>query len=207
MYTRLNTFISEGDGTVIVAATGNAGKMKEFRRILPDYEILSMKEAGFSGDVEENGKTFEENALLKARTVMEATGHAAFADDSGLVVDALDGAPGIYSARYAGEGASDAQLIEKLLKEMQGIPATERGAAFVSVIAYVSPDGEEKTFRGECRGRIDFVPRGENGFGYDPVFLIPEKGKTFGELSADEKNEISHRARALALFKTYMEKR
>ncbi len=192
---------------MLVAATGNMGKMKEFRRILPTFEILSMQEAGFSEEIEETGKTFEENALIKARTVMKATGHAAFADDSGLTVDALHGAPGIYSARYAGEDATDAQRMEKLLEELRDVPEEERGAAFVCVIAYVSPDGEEKTFRGECKGKIDFAPRGENGFGYDPVFLIPAYGKTFGELSPEEKNKISHRARALALFKDSMEKK
>lgn len=192
---------------MLVAATGNLGKLREFRRILPSYEIISMADAGFSGDIEETGTTFEENALIKARAVMEKTGKAAFADDSGLTVDALGGAPGIYSARYAGEDATDAARIEKLLSEMENVPEAARGAAFVSVIAYVSPDGEEKTFRGECRGRIDIKPRGENGFGYDPVFLIPEKGVSFGEMSEEEKNEISHRGRAMRLFADWLEKK
>ncbi len=190
---------------MLVVATGNRGKLEEFRKILPDYEIVSMREAGFSEEIEENGTTFEENALIKARTVMEATGKTAIADDSGLMVDALGGAPGIYSARYAGENATDADLVKKLLGEMQDVPKEERGAAFVSVIAYVTPDGEEKTFRGECRGYIDFAPKGDNGFGYDPVFMVPAYGKTFAELEMEEKNVISHRGRALEIFKTYME--
>lgn len=190
---------------MLVAATGNLGKLREFRRILPSYEIISMHQAGFSGDIEETGETFEENALIKARAVMEKTGKAAFADDSGLTVDALGGAPGIYSARYAGENATDAERTEKLLSEMKNVPEEERGAAFVSVIAYVTPEGKEKIFRGECRGRIDTVPRGENGFGYDPVFLIPEKGVSFGEMSEEEKNEISHRGRAMRLFAAWLE--
>ena len=190
---------------MLVAATGNAGKLREFRRILPSYEIISMQEAGFSGDIEETGTTFEENALIKARAVMERTGKPAFADDSGLTVEALGGAPGIYSARYAGEDATDAERIQKLLSALENVPEEKRGAAFVSVIAYVTPDGEEKTFRGECQGRIDTKPRGENGFGYDPVFLIPEKGVSFGEMSEEEKNEISHRGRALRRFADWLE--
>jgi len=190
---------------MLVAATGNMGKMKEFQKILPSFKIVTMLEAGFSGDIEETGKTFEENALLKARTVMLATGKPTFADDSGLTVDALGGAPGIYSARYAGENATDAQRTEKLLEELRDVPKEKRGAAFVCVIAYVTPDGVEKTFRGECRGEIDFAPSGQNGFGYDPVFLIPAFGKTFGVLSSEEKNAISHRAKALELFKNYMD--
>ncbi len=190
---------------MLVAATGNIGKMKEFRRILSSFEIISMKEAGVSAEIEETGKTFAENALIKARTVMLATGKPSFADDSGLAVDALDGAPGIYSARYAGENATDKQRIEKLLKELEDVPEDRRGASFICVIAYITPDGEEKIFKGECRGKIDIAPRGENGFGYDPVFLVPEYGKTFGELSEDVKNKISHRARALDLFKAHFE--
>ncbi|MBQ7036027.1 MAG: XTP/dITP diphosphatase [Clostridia bacterium] len=192
---------------MLVIATGNMGKLKEFRRILPSFSFTTMKEAGFSGDIEENGKTFEENALIKARAVCAATGKAAIADDSGLTVDALGGAPGIYSARYAGEGASDRDLYQKLLREMESVPEGERTAAFVSVIAYVTPEGEEKTFRGECSGVIAHAPHGENGFGYDPVFFVPEIGKTFGEMDAEEKNAISHRGRALALFKAYMERK
>lgn len=189
---------------MLVAATGNLGKLREFRRLLPKEEIISMQEAGFSEDIEETGTTFEENALIKARAVMEKTGMAAFADDSGLTVDALCGAPGIFSARYAGENATDAERMAKLLTELEDVPEEKRGAAFVSVIAYVTPGGEERTFRGECRGRIDFEARGENGFGYDPVFLIPERGISFGEMSEKEKNEISHRGRAMRLFADWL---
>ncbi len=192
---------------MLVVATGNMGKMNEFRRILPTYSFMTMKEAGFYEEIEENGETFAENALIKARTVCRATGKAAIADDSGLTVDALGGAPGIYSARYAGEGASDSDLYHKLLKEIEDVPEEKRTAAFVSVIAYVTPEGEEKTFRGECRGIITFAPKGENGFGYDPVFFVPSIGKTFAEMNMEEKNAISHRGRAMALFKDYMERK
>jgi len=192
---------------MLVVATGNMGKMREFQRILPFYDIQSMHEAGFSGEIEENGETFEENALIKARAVWKATGKAAIADDSGLTVDALGGAPGIYSARYAGETASDEERVEKLLSALRDVPEEKRGAAFVSVIAYITPEGEELVFRGECQGKIDFSPKGENGFGYDPVFLVPETGKTFAEMDAEEKNKMSHRGKALALFKAYMEEK
>ncbi len=191
---------------MLVVATGNMGKMREFRKILPSYELITMREAGFTEEIVEDGTSFEENALIKARAVMHATGKTAIADDSGLAVDALSGAPGIYSARYAGEDATDEKNVEKLLLAMRDIPEAERGAAFVSVIAYVTPSGEEQVFRGECRGVISFSPEGTNGFGYDPVFYLPEYGKTFGELSADIKNEISHRSRALAKFRAYLEK-
>ena len=189
---------------MIVVATGNQGKIKEFKRILPSFEFTTMKEVGYNKDIEENGQTFEENALIKARTVCIATGKTAIADDSGLTVDALDGAPGIYSARYAGEGATDTMLMDKLLAELSDVPKEQRTAAFVCVIAYVTPEGEERTFRGECRGEISFAPKGNNGFGYDPVFLYPSTGRTFGEMSAEEKNKISHRAKALTLFGEYM---
>lgn len=190
---------------MLVVATGNMGKMNEFRRILPSFSFVTMKEAGFFEEIEENGQTFEENALIKARAVCSATGQAAIADDSGLAVDALGGAPGIYSARYAGENATDPERIAKLLEELKDVPAEKRGAAFVSVIAYVTPQGEEQTFRGECRGVIALRPEGENGFGYDPVFFVPHLGKTFAQMQGEEKNAISHRARALALFKAFME--
>lgn len=190
----------------LVAATGNKGKLQEFKLLLPSFEILSMAEAGFLEEIEETGSTFEENALLKARAVMRATGRAAFADDSGLMVDALGGAPGIYSARYAGETATDAERIEKLLSELSSVPEEARTASFVSVIAYVTPDGEEKTFRGECHGRIGKAPKGEHGFGYDPVFISAESGRTFAEMTEEEKGAISHRGRAMRLFADWLEK-
>ena len=181
----------------IIAATGNAGKIKEIKKIFSDVnlEILSMGEIGIDIEIEENGTTFEENALIKARTISKMTGEIALADDSGLCVDAMGGAPGIYSARYAGADATDAQRIEKLLDEIKG--EENRRAKFVSVIAMVFPDGKELTADGEVHGQIAQKVFGEGGFGYDPVFISDELGKTFGEATPEEKNSISHRARAL----------
>ncbi len=181
----------------IIAATSNAGKIKEIKKIFADenLEILSMGEIGIKIEIEENGTTFEENALIKARTISKLTGEIALADDSGLCVDAMGGAPGIYSARYAGEDATDAQRIEKLLGELSG--EENRKAKFVSVIAVVFPDGRELTADGEVHGQIADKVCGEGGFGYDPVFISDELGKTFGEATPEEKNSISHRARAL----------
>lgn len=181
----------------IIAATGNAGKIKEIKKIFSDVnlEILSMGEIGIDIEIEEDGTTFEENALIKARTISKLTGEIALADDSGLCVDAMGGAPGIYSARYAGADATDAQRIEKLLDEIKG--EENRKAKFVSVIAMVFPDGKELTADGEVHGQIAQKVYGEGGFGYDPVFISDELGKTFGEATPEEKNSISHRARAL----------
>lgn len=181
----------------IIAATGNVGKIKEIKKIFSDdnVEIISMGEIGIDIDIEENGTTFEENSLIKARTIAKMTGEIALADDSGLCVDALGGAPGIYSARYAGDDASDEERIEKLLGELSD--EKNRSAKFVSVIAVVFPDGKEMTACGEVKGKIAYKSSGNGGFGYDPVFISDELGKTFGDASADEKNEISHRARAI----------
>lgn len=181
----------------IIAATSNVGKIREIKKIFCDekVEILSMGEIGIDIEIEENGTTFEENALIKARTISKMTGEIALADDSGLCVDAMGGAPGIYSARYAGADATDAQRIEKLLAELLG--EKNRNAKFVSVIAVVFPDGKELTAEGEVLGKISDKVYGDGGFGYDPVFISDELGKTFGVASADEKNKISHRARAL----------
>lgn len=183
----------------IVAATNNMGKVKEIRAIFGalGFEVVSQKEMGIDLEVEETGTTFEENALLKARAAAEAAGVPALADDSGLCVDALDGAPGVYSARYAGEGATDAMLVEKLLKNMKEVSDEERGAQFVSAVAFVTPDGREYTARGSADGVITHAPVGDGGFGYDPVFYSNELGKTYAEMSAQEKNSISHRYRAL----------
>ena len=183
----------------LVAATNNEGKVKEIRAIFGalGFEVVSQKEMGIDLDVEETGTTFEENALLKARAAAQIAKIPALADDSGLCVDALDGAPGVYSARYAGEGATDAMLVEKLLKNMAEVPEEKRGAQFVSVVAFVMPDGREFTARGSADGVITFTPAGEGGFGYDPVFYSNELGKTYAEMSAEEKNSISHRYRAL----------
>lgn len=181
----------------IIAATSNAGKIREIKKIFVDenIEILSMKEIGIDIEIEENGTTFEENALIKAKTISEMTGEITLADDSGLCVEALGGAPGIYSARYAGENTTDAQRIEKLLSELCGVK--NRKANFTSVIALYFPNGEHICTRGEVHGKIAERVYGDGGFGYDPVFIADELGKTFGEAAAEEKNQISHRARAL----------
>lgn len=183
----------------LIAATNNAGKVREIRAILADFgvEILSLKEAGIDIDVCETGTTFEENALIKARAVADITGQAVIADDSGLCVDALDGAPGVYSARYAGENATDKERVDKLLKELKNVEKERRGAHFVSVIALVLPDKSEFTAKGSVDGYITEEPDGEGGFGYDPVFLSAQTGRTYARMSAKEKNAVSHRYRAL----------
>ena len=183
----------------IVAATNNQGKVKEIKAILGDlgFEVVSQGELGLDLDVDETGTTFEENALLKAQAAATAFGMCALADDSGLCVDALDGAPGVYSARYAGEGATDAMLIEKLLKVMKDVPKEKRAAQFVSAVAFVTPDGEKFTARGSVEGFITEAPSGNGGFGYDPVFFSTELQKTYADMSDEEKNRVSHRYRAL----------
>jgi XTP/dITP diphosphohydrolase len=153
-----------------------------------------------------DGESFDEHSIKKAKTVMDATGAIAIADDSGLEVEALNNAPGIYSARFSGEGATDEKNNEKLIELLKAIPYTERGARFVSAIAMVFPSGQVITVRGECEGIIGFEARGNNGFGYDPYFIVPEYDKTFGELGSDVKNKISHRAKALALLKAEIKK-
>lgn len=176
------------------------GKVREFHKILPPLgiEAESLKEAGVVLDVEENGNSFEENALIKARACCALTGRPSIADDSGLTVDALDGRPGIYSARYA---ATEALCNERLLRELADVPDGEaRAAHYVCAIACVMPDGREFTVRGECHGQIIREQRGENGFGYDPLFYSPEHGLTYGELAPEIKNEISHRGEALRAF-------
>ena len=183
----------------IVAATNNQGKVKEIKAILGDlgFEVVSQGELGLDLDVDETGTTFEENALLNAQAAATAFGMCALADDSGLCVDALDGAPGVYSARYAGEGATDAMLIEKLLKVMKDVPKEKRAAQFVSAVAFVTPDGEKFTARGSVEGFITEAPSGNGGFGYDPVFFSTELQKTYADMSDEEKNRVSHRYRAL----------
>lgn len=182
--------------TTFVIATHNKNKVKEFGRILTPMNI-SVTTAPLD-EVEETGTTFAENAFLKADAACRQTGMPAVADDSGLMVDALGGAPGVYSARYAGENATDRDRIEKLLENLKDVPAEKRTGKFVSAICCVFPDGRRLEAQGECRGTIAFAPRGTGGFGYDPIFLI--NGKTFGELSPQEKDSVSHRGRALALF-------
>ncbi|MGN0172365.1 MAG: RdgB/HAM1 family non-canonical purine NTP pyrophosphatase [Acutalibacteraceae bacterium] len=184
-----------------IVATHNAHKLKELSRILRPLgiEAVTDRELGVTlSEVEETGTSFEDNAFLKADAACRETGLPAIADDSGLCVDALDGAPGIYSARYAGEGASDGEKIQKLLAAMSGVPAEKRSARFVSAICCVFPNGERLTARGVCDGVIADAPRGQGGFGYDPVFLVGEK--SYAELSPDEKDAVSHRGRSLRLF-------
>ena len=187
-----------------VIATGNAHKVEEFSRMLKflDFSAVSAKELGIDMDkAVENGDTFEQNALIKAKYACEKSGLAAFADDSGLCVDALDGRPGIYSARYA---KTDALRIEKLLCELEGVEKEKRGAKFVSAIACVFPDGTSFTVRGETEGQIDFSPKGSGGFGYDPIFLY--EGKSFGEMTGGQKDAVSHRGRALEKCLTELKK-
>lgn len=181
----------------IIAATSNPGKVKEIKKIFsgPELEIVSMKEEGINIEVEENGSSFEENSLIKAHAISELSQCAVIADDSGLCVDALGGGPGIYSARYAGENATDGERIEKLLSELVG--EKNRSARFVSVVAFITAEGREFCARGEVLGRITEEIKGDGGFGYDPIFYSDELGMTFGEASAEEKNSISHRARAI----------
>ncbi len=184
-----------------VIATNNAHKLSEIREILENdrRRFLSMKEAGIATDPEENGLTFEENALIKARAACKASGMPALADDSGLEVDALDGAPGIRSARYC--AGSDQDRVDFLLKNLEGVPAEKRGAQFVSAIACVYPDGTEFALRGICRGVILTENHGQGGFGYDPVFFVPEEGQTFASMPQERKNVISHRANSLKLVR------
>lgn len=186
-----------------IVATHNPKKLTEISRILAPLGIdaVTDKQLGISlTEVDETGTTFEENAYLKAASACKESGLPAIADDSGLMVDALDGAPGVYSARYAGEGATDQQLVEKLLNELDGLPQEQRTAKFVSVVCCVFPNGDVLTARGECPGRIGFEPLGDGGFGYDPVFVV-KGGKTYAELSAGEKDAISHRGNAMRLFR------
>ena len=186
----------------IIIATGNAGKVREFKRMLEPlgYTVFSQKEKGISVDVEETGGTFAENALIKARAVWEQAHTAVIADDSGLCVDALDGRPGVYSARYAGEDATDADRNRKLLAELEGVE--DRSAHFTCAIAYISPDGKERVFEGICPGKIGFEPKGSDGFGYDPLFYWEDK--TFGEMYAEEKDAVSHRGRANRMLEAYL---
>ncbi len=189
----------------LVLASKNKKKLVEMNTILAQLgvEVCSEAEAGVDIDVEETGTTFEENSLLKAQAVMQASGLPAIADDSGLCVDALGGAPGVYSARYGGEGLDDIGRYKLLLENMRG--QTPRTCRFVSVITCCFPDGEVITARGECEGTVAYAPQGEGGFGYDPVFYVPGLKKTFAQLSAEEKNAMSHRGRALEIFKVKLE--
>ena len=197
-------------GDEVVIATNNAHKLEEIGAILEDfdYTIYSLKDVNLGGiEIVEDGKTFEHNALIKARTIAKLTNKIAISDDSGLEVDAIGKKPGIYSARYAGENATDEQNREKLLKALANTPMSKRTARFVSAIAVVFPDGKEFVVRGTCEGYIGFEEKGKNGFGYDSLFIVDGYNKTFGEIPAAVKNSISHRANALKLMKSEFSKR
>lgn len=202
----------------IVFATGNAGKMREIRDILKetDAQILSMKEAGINADIVEDGTTFEENAEIKAKAIARILQEHAddtyrqaivLADDSGLEIDYLGKEPGIYSARYLGEDTPYSVKNKKLIERLAGVPDEKRTARFVCAIAAVWPDGEVVTTRGVIEGRIGYQEKGDNGFGYDPIFYVPELGCTTAQLSEEEKNQISHRGRALEAMKKELKKR
>ena len=190
----------------VVLASHNQKKMVEMKAILSQMgvEVLSQAEVGVDLEPEETGTTFEENALIKAQAVMQATGLPAIADDSGLMVDALGGDPGVYSARYGGPGLDDTGRWQLLLKNMAG--ESNRACKFVSVICCAFPDGGEVMARGECPGILAQGPSGDGGFGYDPIFYLPQLGKTMAQLTPAEKNQISHRARALAGFQKEWER-
>lgn len=192
----------------MIFATGNENKMVEIREILGGLplEILSMKQAGIRADIEENGTSFEENALIKAREVCRLAGEMVLADDSGLEIDYLNGEPGIYSARYMGENTSYRVKNKNLMERLEGVPNEKRTARFVCAIAAVFPDGKELVVRGTVEGIIGYEERGENGFGYDPIFYLPERGLTTAELPPEEKNSISHRGNALRKMKELLEK-
>ena len=181
----------------IILASNNKNKITELKQILSPlgYEVISQSEAGVNVEVEENGTTFEENSMIKAKAVYEISKMAVIADDSGLEVDYLDKAPGVYSHRYAGENASDKDRCKKILSELQGVPDEKRTARFVCVISYIDSSGNTSVLRGECEGHIGREMKGDNGFGYDPIFMIGDR--SFAEISSEEKNKISHRADAL----------
>lgn len=183
----------------VLIATKNKGKAKEFETLFhpKGYQVITLLDFDNSIDVEETGETFEENAILKAEAIAREFGRIVIADDSGLIVDALDGRPGVYSARYAGEEKNDAANTAKVLDELEGIPEPERTARFYCALALASPNQQTITVSGTVEGVIAKKPAGENGFGYDPVFYVKEKGKTMAELDSEEKNAISHRANAL----------
>ncbi|MDO5363589.1 MAG: XTP/dITP diphosphatase [Eubacteriales bacterium] len=187
----------------IIFATGNEGKMKEIRDILSDLDVkvLSMKEAGINVDIVEDGTTFEENAIIKAKTICELCGEITLADDSGLEIDYLNKEPGVYSARYMGEDTSYRIKNANLIERLEGVPDEKRTARFVCAVAAAFPGGSVKTVRETMEGCIGYEEKGENGFGYDPIFFLPEYGCTSAELSMEEKNKISHRGKALRAIK------
>ena len=183
----------------IIFATNNQDKMKEIHAIMADFpaQIVSLKEAGIHADVDENGKTFEENAAIKEEAICKLTGYVTIADDSGLEIDALGGEPGIYSARYMGEDTSYRIKNANLIERLAGVPDEKRTARFVCAVAAAFPDAPTQIVRGTIEGRIGYEEAGENGFGYDPIFYVPEYGCTTAQMPPEEKNKISHRGRAL----------
>ncbi len=191
----------------IIIATGNAGKMREIKSIFnnSNYEVVSMKEAGITADVDENGTTFEENALIKAREIAKLSGSIVLADDSGLEVDYLNKEPGIYSARYMGEDTPYSVKNASLIARLDGVEFEKRTARFVCAVAAVYPDGKELVVRETMEGYIGYEEKGANGFGYDPIFYLKEFDKTSAEISLEEKNEISHRGKAFRAMKALME--
>lgn len=195
-------------GKRIIFATGNEGKMREIRMILsPEWDVISMKEAGVYADIEENGKTFEENAVLKAEAIMKQTGEIVLADDSGLEVDYLNKEPGIYSARYLGEDTSYEIKNRTIIERLLGVPEEKRTARFVCAIAAAMPGRETMTVRATIEGMIGYEPVGDNGFGYDPIFYVPEYQKTTAQLTLEEKNVLSHRGKALRMMKEKLKER
>ena len=187
----------------LIFATGNQDKMREIREILAgdDVEVLSLKDLDLDVDIVEDGSTFEENAAIKAKTICKMTGEIVLADDSGLEIDYLNKEPGIYSARYMGENTSYVEKNANLIGRLEGVPDEKRTARFVCAIAAAFPDGSVRIVRGTMEGRIGYEAKGENGFGYDPIFYLPEYGCTSAELSREEKNRISHRGKALRAMK------
>ncbi len=192
----------------LLVASNNKGKVREFQTLLEGlpFELITLKDAGITTTVNETGQTYQENAQLKAETYARLSGLLTLADDSGLEVDALGGEPGPLAARYAGENASDRERIDFLLAKLQTVPREQRTARFCCIIAIAFPEDGVKICQGECSGHITFEPKGEKGFGYDPVFYVPEFGKTMAELSSEEKNRISHRARAAKCARIDLEK-
>jgi len=190
----------------IILASNNKDKVKEVKEILKGYDIISMKEAGIDVDIEENGTTFEENALIKARAIMKLTGQITMADDSGLEIDYLNKAPGVYSARFMGHDTSYDIKNKALIQKLEGVKGSDRSGRFVCAIAVCFPDGREIVKRGTMEGLIAEEIKGDNGFGYDPIVYLPEYGRTSGELAPEEKNKISHRGKALALIKEEFDK-
>lgn len=181
----------------LIIASNNAGKLREFKKLLEPFgfEVQSMREAGFTGEIVEDGETFEENAHIKARAIFEQMKVPTIADDSGLVIDFLNGAPGVYSARYAGEGASDEERCQKVLEEMHGVPRELREARFVCSIYFIYDEDDEYSVNGTVEGYIGDEPLGNNGFGYDPIFMLDDD-ESMATIGEDEKNKISHRAKA-----------